>query len=1021
MAAASSAPGFDVFFSYNRRDRDQIYSAEAALRAANLRVFVDYRQLAPGGTWITELEKVISDASSVAVFVGANGLGRWQSREIQLALDLDKRVIPVLLPSLKDDPPLGFLRLLTRIDLRSESLARLSAAIRSEPEPGPAFPDVACPYRGLAFFREEDGDLYFGREAKVDELAAQLEQSHFVAVTGPSGAGKSSLLRAGLARRLHLDRAHSWEILTLVPNQEPLLELGRALAPLLYPEGDRVERSRSIARNLLSGAIPLLDYARELTGRAEGLRVLLMVDQFEQLFTGKREANEIEVFIREILDASERGSLSVVVAYRADFHGSMIAHNGLAGRLKSGHFILDSMRPEQLRAAIEKPALYVGRSIDASLTERLLLDAAAEPGNLPLLEFVLRQLWEMRQLTLQAYHDLGSLQGALSRYADSVYGKLSVAEQFAARRVFLKTIRVGESCQDTRRRAARAEIGESDWAVVPVLAANRLLVTGRIEEADCVEICHEALIRYWAELRTWLAADREFLLWRERLHTHMEEWRNDKSSLLSGQTLAKAEERLASRDSDLSAEERHYIQASIDWRDAESRKVRRIKRLTFACAVVAVLAIVWGWWAFAQNSILAAAANYELATIADSNVKVVEDYLLPEGSEESRAVVAGLILKASLKNFGAAPTEHETPKAALSRVKLFENLCKNFDNLNDLPDALSAANEEFAIAQHQEKTDGSNRDWLHYMVLAKEHLGKNWRMMNKLGEAETSLKQAIGFAEQLSAEHADASSKKELAHAHELLGDVFRDQSRFPEAFDQYRNSFALAPSAQETVDDGDLRNLAILHGKTADMLLSRGKFEDAARELESNLEISRSLANKFPKKGDLQHGVAVAHERFGFLRLRQGRWDDAADQYRQDLEAVDGLMKMDNKNVTWLTDQAFANEGLGDVLRLRPNKDLRAALKYYQGYLGIVNGLVNSDQTKSNAKLRRDVAVGYQRLGVAELEMGLKDKARADFGECVSHSNEVSDAFDVRNPDPQDVRGACQRQLDLIARKEQN
>jgi len=140
-----------------------------------------------------------------------------------------------------------------------------------------------------------------------------------------------------------------------------LLDLGRAFAPLLYPEEDRVERSRAIAHNLFSGQVPFLDYIRELTERAEGLRVLLVVDQFEQLFAESRGANQIEIFIRELLNASEDRSVRVVVAYRADFHSYMIANRRLADRLGSGHFILDPMRPQQLRSAIEKPALYAGR------------------------------------------------------------------------------------------------------------------------------------------------------------------------------------------------------------------------------------------------------------------------------------------------------------------------------------------------------------------------------------------------------------------------------------------------------------------------------------------------------------------------------------------------------------------------------------------------------------------------------------------------------------------------------------
>jgi tetratricopeptide (TPR) repeat protein len=201
-------------------------------------------------------------------------------------------------------------------------------------------------------------------------------------------------------------------------------------------------------------------------------------------------------------------------------------------------------------------------------------------------------------------------------------------------------------------------------------------------------------------------------------------------------------------------------------------------------------------------------------------------------------------------------------------------------------------------------------------------------------------------------------------------------------------------------------------------MLMAQGRLGDAAKELETNLEISQKLRDKFPKKGDLQHGVAVAHERLGFLRLKQRRWADAIEQYQEDLKVIDGLIESDSKNVTWLTDQAFANEGLGDVLRLRPNRNLQSALLYYKKYVEIVSSLTESDTSKSNVKLKRDLAVGYQRLGVTNLGMGLRDEARSDFQRCLSCSNGLVSPFDVRNPDPEDVREACRSQLESMTGK---
>jgi tetratricopeptide (TPR) repeat protein len=1013
MAVALPAPGFDVFLSYNSRDRVQVQAAETALRSAGLRICVDYRHLTPGRAWITELEKLLSESSSVVVFVGANGFGRWQSQELQLALDLDKHVIPVLLPDLKDDPPLGFLRLRTWIDLRRDTISDLSAAIRGTPEAEPEKSKALCPYRGLAYFREEDADLYFGRESRIEELAAQLGRCRFVAVTGPSGTGKSSFLRAGLARRLHQDPDQSWEILSIVPHQEPLLELGRALALLLYPEDDRIERSRAIARNLSSGEVPLRDYAREVTERTEGLRLLLTVDQFEEVYTVSF-ATEVEVFIRELLDASTSGSLTVVIAYSADFHGYVTSHNGLTDRLRTGHFILDPMKPDQLRAAIEKPAARAGLPISAALTDQLLLDAAAEPGNLPLLEFVLRQLWETRSVTLDSYHALGNLHGALSRYADGVYGELGAAEQISARRVFLKAIRAGESGQDTRRRATRAEIGDADWAVVPILASKRLLVTSRSGDAECVEICHEALIRHWQELRKWLEEDREFLFWRDRLDGHMEEWRSDGSSLLSGYPLATAVEWFARRHSDLSAEERSYIRASIAWQDAQSRKSARIKRLIVASSVAAVLAIA-GAWSIEHRERKDAAANYLLAVkAATSTSRVVKEHLLPDGVEQSKSALAKSLLKDSSATFENVHG-HDDREAALARVQLFEVLWNNYAILDDWPNAENAARHEFEVAQHWGKSDPSNANWLLYMARAEENMGDYEREFGNLESADDHFKDALQLATRLSDEHSEAAWRYELAHAHERFGDVLRGHYRFKEALGQFETFLNFADEAQNSGKVDWRRNVAIVHGKIGDMLLEQSDpkgAEKAEKEFETDLQMSRTLASEVQGEADLQRGVAIAYERLGFVQRRQHNFKEAVSYYQLELGVLKDLLEKDNQNHSWLRAKAIANEGLGDVERDQKNPG--AALPYYKCYLQIVEAMFK--QSQESSWLRRDTAVGYQRLGDTNLHLGRMEDARKQFQLCIGISKGATPAFDPRNPEPRHVGEECEKQLKAIA-----
>ena len=213
------------------------------------------------------------------------------------------------------------------------------------------------------------------------------------------------------------------------------------------------------------------------------------------------------------------------------------------------------MTREELAQAIEKPANKVGLTFEPGLVERLLDDVGQEPGNLPLLEFALTNLWERRQggqLLHQAYDDMGRVQGAVAQQAEELYQKLVPLEQQAAVRVFLELVQTGENTEDTRRRAALQEMGEETRDLVKKLADARLVVTGRDEATgqETVEVAHEALIQHWHRLQGWLNADREFLLWRQRLRHDLEDWQRtgrDEGALLRGASLAEAERWLTGR------------------------------------------------------------------------------------------------------------------------------------------------------------------------------------------------------------------------------------------------------------------------------------------------------------------------------------------------------------------------------------------------------------------------------------------------------------------------------------------
>ena len=492
---------FDVFFSYHWRDHATVEAIARRLTEHGLRVFLDRWYLIPGQPWPQALERTLASCKSVAVFLGADGLGPWQLREKDLALDRQQRepgfpVIPVLLT--RADPALNFLKLNTWVDLSAnvadEAASEiLCAAIHRQP-PGPpgvqrmaALRAVICPYRGLRPFREEDADLFCGREAFTEKLVQAVERASLVAVVGASGIGKSSVVRAGLIPRLRQTKpGRVWEIATLVPTDRPLHSLAAALVPILEPEltpVDRLAEINKLAGHLMQGTVALRDVVADAIRMQPGTdRLLLFVDQWEELYTVVADEGARRRFLAEILDASAKGPVTLVFTLRGDFFGQALSDRALADRLQDAQVNLGPMTQEELVRSITEPAEKAGLLFEAGLADRILDDVGHEPGSLPLLEFVLATLWEQRQgITLRhdAYERMGGVQRAIATRADAEFEKLDAAQKDAARRMLIQMVRPGEEAEDTRQRTILPIGNETALAAIRRLADARLMVTAR--------------------------------------------------------------------------------------------------------------------------------------------------------------------------------------------------------------------------------------------------------------------------------------------------------------------------------------------------------------------------------------------------------------------------------------------------------------------------------------------------------------------------------------------------------------
>ena len=446
-------------------------------------------------------------------------------------------------------------------------------------EDGAPLPAV-CPFLGLATFDAAHAEYFFGRERLVAELVARLVGSPLLAVVGPSGSGKSSAVRAGLL---------------------PALATGVLPGSERWPQG-----------LMRPGAHPLAELERMLPEPED--RAVLVVDQFEEVFTVCRDDDERTGFLDALVEVAEDRDrrIQVVLAMRADFYGRCATHDRLARLVGANQVLVGTMRRDELRRAIEQPARRVGLRVERSLTDALIADVFAESGGLPLLSAALLEQWRERDgrvMRRSAYERTGGVRGAVGRLAEEMYMQLSEPERRAVRRILLRLANAGE--QETtfvRRRVALDEL-EADRDE-QAAAALEALIDGRLVTVDegTLEVAHEALLREWPRLRSWLEEDAEG----RRLHQHLihaaRDWEDagrDPGELYRGARLASALDWIAGHEGDLNELEGAFIDASRAEAEREAERQRqanrRLRTLLAGLAALLAVAVVAGVVALNQR------------------------------------------------------------------------------------------------------------------------------------------------------------------------------------------------------------------------------------------------------------------------------------------------------------------------------------------------------------------------------------------------------------------------------------
>jgi WD40 repeat protein len=406
------------------------------------------------------------------------------------------------------------------------------------------------PYKGLRAFTADDAQDFFGRDRLVDELVKDVaralaaeqpatESGRLVTIIGPSGSGKSSVAMAGLLPRLQrgaLPGSEAWVFLSpMAPGKHPIEELGLTLAAH-FPD----RSFTSIREDLEDDATRGLHVLTMQLVKRRASRVVLLVDQFEELFTQTESEDERQRFIDLLLTATTEphGTLLTLLTLRADFYDRPMQYPALNRLMQACLRQVLPMDVEDLHATIVQPAALsdVQLTFEGNLVGDLLFEVQGQVGALPLLQFTLEQLFERRsghRLTLQAYHEIDGVKGALAKHAEATYAGLPSEEhRRMARALFLRLIDPGVTEQDTtRRRATLKELSLPTpeqttiiRAVADTFVTARLLTTNEMAGSTTIEVSHEALIREWDRLTKWLREAREDFAFQKALANDTAEW-----------------------------------------------------------------------------------------------------------------------------------------------------------------------------------------------------------------------------------------------------------------------------------------------------------------------------------------------------------------------------------------------------------------------------------------------------------------------------------------------------------------
>lgn len=603
MPDSASPQTEQVFLSYSRTNLDAAIAMRSALEQAGISTFRDEDSIRVGDNWMNRLQTTLQECSAFVLLIGRDGIQRWVMAETQIALirhlsphdaALRLPVFPVLLPDgdLHSLPPFLSLFQIQRWQPGEDVPEALLTAIRDKVELlDNSISFEGCPFLGLSAFQREHAKLFFGRRREtleaLDSLGAQQatnpEQMHmdgqycrWLQIEGNSGAGKSSLVNAGMLPVIEQGALWSrtgfehWQVIgPMMPGEHPLRQLAESVEHALVADAasrDSGQRYRQFQGDAHAFVMRLRDF------NAPGKAFLLVIDQFEELFTFADKAEKLQFDLQLYHALRDKDCpLFLISTVRIDFLEGFEQLPSLS-ELYNRHckrYLLKTISQSGLREVIEQPARLAGLDVSA-VTTAILQDAREEPGALPLVENALRVLWEERQgevLSGELYAAKGGIAGLLEEQADALLRRLEheLNGREDALELLLALTRVNDEGRHTRRRLSlgearlaaggkKADVGRGQQIIDYLsghtedgqrnLRGNLRLVSvlnenneGGSERGATVDLIHETLVRpkgkdaatgklvgYWKTLYSYIEANRDRGFYRDQLKRQAEDW-----------------------------------------------------------------------------------------------------------------------------------------------------------------------------------------------------------------------------------------------------------------------------------------------------------------------------------------------------------------------------------------------------------------------------------------------------------------------------------------------------------------